>query len=88
MSPGTAGRHCAQVADRRGSWPSRAEWLRGVSGNAFELCPERLFRVPDVKSLLHSEPQRRSITRPLPEPNGHLWRDGRSTRQDSVQELS
>jgi hypothetical protein len=66
----------------------RAEWLRGVSRNAFELCPERLFRVPHIKSLLHPEPQCRSVTGPLPEPNGHLWRDWRLTRQDSVQELS
>jgi hypothetical protein len=33
----------------------RAERLRGVSGNAFELCPERLFRVPHVKGLLHPD---------------------------------
>ena len=62
--------------------------LCGVSGNTFELGRERLFRVPHVKGLLHPEPQRRSVTGPLPEPNGHLWRDWRPTRQDSVQELS
>jgi hypothetical protein len=85
-------RNCRQTL-RAGCRPprfvaERAERLRGVSGNTFELCLERLFRVPDVKSLLHPEPQRRSITGPLPEPNGHLWRDWRPTRQDSVQELS
>lgn len=91
MSPGGLQADTARwVAGRRGWWPSAlpAEWLRGVSGNAFELCPERLFRVPHVKRLLHPEPQRRSVTGPLPEPNGHLWRDWRPTRQDSVQELS
>jgi len=79
-----------RLAGRRGWSPSAlsVEWLRGVSRNAFELCPERLFRVPHVKSLLHPEPQRRSVTGPLPEPNSHLWRDGRPPRQDSVQELS
>lgn len=79
-----------RLADRRGWSPSAlpVEWLRGGSGNAFELCPERLFRVPHVKSLLHPEPQRWSVTGPLPEPNGHLWRDRCPTRQDSVQELS
>jgi len=47
-----------RLTDRRGWSPSAlpVEWLRGVSGNAFELCPERLFRVPHVKSLLHPEP--------------------------------
>src|SRR5258707_1290777 len=79
-----------RLADRRGWWPRAlpAEWLCGVSGKGFELCPERLLRVPHVKRLLHPEPQRRSVTGPLPKPNGHLWRDWRPTRQDSVQELS
>jgi hypothetical protein len=78
-----------RLADRRGGWPRAGRCLRGVSGNAFELCPERLFRVPHVKRLLHPEPQSRSVTgRPLPEPDGHLWRHWRPTRQDSVQELS
>lgn len=88
MSPGDGRQTLRRLADRRGWWPKHAEWLRGVSGNAIELCPERLFRVPQVKRLLHPEPQRRSVTGPLPEPNSHLWRDGRPTRQDSVQELS
>jgi len=59
-----------------------------VTGHALELCPERRFGVPQVKGLLHPEPERRSIAGPLPEPNRHLWRDWRPTRQDSVQKLS
>lgn len=59
-----------------------------MSGNAIELGPERPFRVPHVKGLLHPQPERRSVTGPLPEPNGHLRRDWRPTRQNAVQELS
>ena len=79
--------HCTQAL-RRMAECAPAECLRGVSGIALELCPERLLRVPHVKRLLHSEPPGRSVAGPLPEPNGHLWRDWRATRQDSMQELS
>jgi hypothetical protein len=57
-----------QVAPRQSAATARspAECLRRVSGNALELCSQRLVRVPQVKGLLHPEPERRPLPVHLP----------------------
>ena len=59
-----------------------------MGGNLLELSSESLLRMPEVESLLHTQPEPRTVAAKLAQAYRHLRRHGRGAGKDAMEGLA